>query len=171
MTFAPLNCRWTGDAFVPIGRHAGEATQRCVIGQIYRLSEVSERSDATHNHYFAVVKEAWQNLPESMAERFDSPEKLRKYALIKCGYADQRQIVCASKAEAQRLAAFIRPMDEYAIVLAQEAVVTVFTAQSQSYRAMGKAEFAESKNKVLDYVAALVGVQPAELEQNAGRAA
>ncbi|MNE84166.1 hypothetical protein D3C80_1810410 [compost metagenome] len=64
-----------------------------------------------------------------------------------------------------RVAAFIKPMDEYAVVDVREAVVRVFTAQSQSYRAMGKKVFAESKEKVLDAIAALIGADPEDLKR------
>jgi hypothetical protein len=115
--------------------------------------------------FFVRRDEAWVNLPEHEAERFQTSEHLRKWSLIKCGYADQRQIVCASKAEALRFRAFIVPMDDYAIVTANESVVTVFTAKSQSMKAMGRREFHESKQKVLDYVAALIGVKPEDLQK------
>lgn len=119
----------------------------------------------SHRHYFATIADAWQNLPRHEAERFQSSEHLRKYALIKCGYADQRQIVCASKAEAQRLRAFVAPMDDYAIVTAVESVVTVFTAKSQSTKAMGRREFNESKQRVLDYVSQILGVSTDDLQK------
>ena len=92
---------------------------------------------------------------------------------IKCGYADERSIVCSSKAEAQRVAAFIRPMDSFALVTVHElsALVRVYTAQSQSMKAMGKRQFQESKTAVLDYVAGLIGTSAEALAKNAGRAA
>lgn len=146
---------------------AKRADAEYVIGQDYLLEPIEHRSAATHRHYFASIADAWSNLPEHLAERFQNPEALRKYALIRAGYADQRQIVAASKAEAQRLATFIRPMDEYALVTVTEAVVTVYTARSQSMRSMGKNDFAESKERVLSIVAGMIGAKPEEL----GRAA
>ncbi len=80
--------------------------------------------------------------------------------LVKCGYADERTVVCASKAEAERVAAFIKPMDNYAVVIFHEAVVKVYTAQSQSLKAMGKREFQESKEAVLAAIDRLLGVEP-----------
>jgi hypothetical protein len=74
-------------------------------------------------------------------EEFPTAEVLRKKMLIRAGYADERSIVCASKAEAQRVAAFVKPMDEYAVVTVREAVVRVYTAQSQSIKAMGAKPF------------------------------
>ena len=110
-------------------------------------------------------------MPEYLAERFATAEHLRKHALIRAGFRDERTIVASSKAEAQRIAAFVRPFDEYAIVVAKEATVIVYTAKSQSLRAMGRKEFAESKNAVLDEIAAMAGVEADDLRRNAGTAA
>lgn len=168
----PLLFQWSGEAMVPASRHwAREADRQFVFGETYRLVEHQERSAATHGHYFAALSEAWQNLPEAVAERFPSAEHLRKFALIKTGYADSRQFVASSKAEARRLAAFMKTPDEYVMVTVNEAVVTVWTAQSQSMRAMGKKGFQESKQAVLDYVASLLGVNADQLSANAREAA
>jgi len=158
-------------ALVPVKRFQKEAAKRYEPGQTYLIETREERSMASHGHFFASLHEAWSNLPEIEADRFQTAEHLRKWCLIKGGFADQRQIVCASKAEAQRVAAFIRPMDEYAIVVASEAVVTVYTAKSQSMRAMGKKDFAASKDAVLEIAWCLVGLTPNEAAQNVGKAA
>lgn len=171
MTSAPLAFEWTGDAFKPLSRFANACDERFVVGLAYSLEEVSQPSTASRGHFFACLSEAWKNLPEDVAERFPTVEHLRKFALVKSGYADERSIVCASKAEALRLAAFIKPMDDFAVVLVSEVVVKVFTAKSQSARAMGKVEFQESKQKVLDYVSSLIGVHVDKLKQNADKAA
>ena len=163
----PLIFRWDGEAMAPLPRFAKEADRRYVIGESYRLDEMLPRSRATHNHYFASVEEGWANLPEEAAERFPTSEHLRKYALIKAGFADQRSIVCASKAEAQRVGGFIKPMDEFAVVTVSEAVVTVYTAKSQSIKAMGAKPFQASKQAVLDVIAGMIGVSPDELERAA----
>ena len=57
------------------------------------------------------------------------------------------------------MAAFVRPMDEHAVVLISEAVVSVYTAQSQSFRAMGKERFQASKDAVLEALADMIGVE------------
>ena len=168
-TIRPIVFTWDGDAMVPINPRA--ADRQYVVHETYRLAPYEERSVNSHNHYFAAVHDGWGNLPEHYAERFPTDEHLRKFALIKAGYHDQRSIVGSSKAEAQRIAAFIRPSDEFAIVTVLQATVTVFTAKSQSLRAMGKAEFQRSKEAVLDIIASLIGVPADTLKQNAGRAA
>lgn len=135
-----------------------EADKQFVIGEHYRLAEHHDRSTATHNHYFAAINEAWETLPDDLVAEYPTPEHLRKKMLVKAGYADERSIVCASKAEAQRVAAFVKPMDEFCVVVVREAVVRVYTAKSQSHKAMGKQPFAESKEKVLAAIDALRGV-------------
>lgn len=155
---APFAFTWDGDAMVPTAHFKRACDKEFVVGQVYRMETVEERSVVSHRHYFATLHEYWLNLPEHLAERFPSAEHLRKYALIKAGFYDERSIVAGSKAEAQRLASFIKPMDDFAIVTVSEAVVRVFTAKSQSMKAMGRKTFQESKDKVLDLVADMIGV-------------
>lgn len=154
---------WDGEVMRPIARHRRLASQQYILGQRYIMTAIERRSWASHNHYFAALHDAWLNLPEDQAERFPTPEHLRKYALIKCGYADERSIVCSSSAEALRVAAFVRPMNDYALVTIAGRVVRLFTAKSQSMRAMGRKEFQASKKAVLDYVASLIGSDRATL--------
>lgn len=168
-TIYPVAFQWDGDAMVPLNPRL--ADRQYYVGQVYRLVPHEERSAASHAHYFAAINEAHANLPDHLAEKLPTPEHLRKHALIRAGYRDERTIVASSKAEAQRLAAFIKPMDGYAVVLVDGATVTVYTAQSQSFRAMGKARFEESKAKVLDVIAGMIGVAPDALKREAGKAA
>jgi hypothetical protein len=157
----PLMLQYNGEGEfrTPTRYWAREADKRFVVGEHYRLAEHNDRSTAAHNHYFAAVNEAWESLPDDLLTEYPSPEHLRKKMLVKAGYADERSIVCASKAEAQRVAAFTKPMDDYAVVVVREAVVRVYTAQSQSYKAMGKQVFSESKEKVLEAISALLGTE------------
>lgn len=153
----PLPFIWTGDSFQPVNRHwARKCDERFVVGQSYTLDEIHVRSTATHAHYFATLHDIWQSLPEHLSEQFPTEEHLRKYALIKNGYCTMQQHVCKSKAEAERLAAVIKPYDGYQLVLTDENIVTVFHATSQDYRSMDKRTFAESKEKVLDWCMSLV---------------
>ena len=160
---APVPYRWNGEAFEPLSRFKAECDRVFAIGEVHVLEPHEERSGASHRFYFAAIREAWMNLSDEMAQRFRSPEALRKYALIRAGYADSTSHVAGSKAEAQRLATFIQPIDEFAIVTVEGATVTRFTAKSQSLRAMGKREFENSKNAVLDIIAEMIGVTAGEL--------
>lgn len=156
---------WTGEAFEPLPGFRKRADAAFVVGQVYHMEPIEERTARAHKFYFACINEAWQSLPEHLALQHPTPTHLRKFALIKARFADSRQFVASSKAEAIRLAAFIRPMDEYALVeMATDApVVTVWTAQSQSLRAMGKERFKASKDAVLAEIETMLDLQPGTL--------
>jgi hypothetical protein len=132
------------------------------------LPETKRRSQQTHNHYFAAIHDAWQNLPEDISGEFPSPEHLRKYALIKAGYCTCQNIVCATNKTAIEAGAIVMGIDEFAICSVVGQVVTVYRAQSQSYKAMGKVAFAKSKSDVLEVLSGMVG---ANVSEHAGEAA
>lgn len=157
--------QWDGDGFVPLGRHKKQCNADMVVGQVYPLDIVLERSDASHRHFFASVNEAWLNLPEQLAERFKTSEHLRKHCLIKAGLYEETSIVCSSPGEATRVAAFVQPMDDYAIVVVNGYVVSRYTAKSQSKQAMGGVVFQQSKTAVLQILSDMIGVTPGELEK------
>jgi hypothetical protein len=160
--------RWNGEGFMPLDRFRERADELYVVGMIYQIDAKQPRSKPSHDHYFACVQKAWENLPEDIAHNFPHPESLRKYALIKCGFCDTASFVASSKAEAQRIATFIRPRSGYDILDLQKApTITVFTAQTQSYRAMGKNEFQRSKDEVLGFLSAMIGVDVTTLLEEA----
>ncbi len=65
------------------------------------------------------------------------------------------------------MAAALKPMDEFAVIITRDTVVSVYRAMSQSIKAMGGAQFQKSKTDVLDYVANLLGCEPDDLGQAA----
>jgi hypothetical protein len=162
MTTAPIYAEWTGEAFMPPTRFRKALDASLVVGERYKLEIIEERSAKSHAHYFAQLHDIWMSLPDHEAERFPTVDHLRAYALIREGFRETRDIVASSKAEAQRIAAFVRPMDEYAVVIVKDCVVRVATARSQSMRAMGKSDFQRSKDAVLSYAASLIGVKAEE---------
>lgn len=164
----PLPFIWTGEAFEPTNRSwARKCDERFVVGQTYTLDELHVRSGATHAHYFAVLHEIWQSMPDHLVEQYPNSEIMRKHALIRTGYCTMKQHVCQTKAEAERLETAVRPYDPYQIVVRRENIVTVYTATSQDYRSMDKKTFAESKEKVLDWCASLIGANPEEVRRAA----
>lgn len=172
MTHRPVQLIWQGDGFTPANGFWSRICDKIfVVGERYMLAEHHERSGNSHRHYFAAVHDAWMNLPEDQAERYPTSEHFRKTALIRTGFRNERSLVAASNAEALRIAAFIRPVDEYAIVIVKGCVVIEYTAKSQSQKAMGKEDFQASKQAVLDWCAEQIGVPPEQLNSNAGEAA
>lgn len=161
----PLDYQWDGEALKPLRPKMADAY--LVVGQTYRMAEHHDRSSQSHNHYFACVQSAWQNLPEKLADRFPTAEHLRQWALIKCGYREETHYACNSDDEAAFLAKVIRQHSEYAVITISEGSLSVYKAQSQSNRAMDKERFQKSKQDVLDLLASMIGVTSEELGKNA----
>lgn len=159
MSDQPIPMRWDGEHLIPLRSFAKAADRVFVIGEVYPMVVREEASSASRRHYFALIREAWRNLPEDAMQRYPSPEHLRKWALIKAGYREERTHVCGSKAEALRLQTFVKPMDDYAVVLVQGAVITIYTARSQRGRAMDRETFQASKTAVLAILSELIGVE------------
>ncbi len=157
----PILMQWTGDSFAPATSYwQRQADEHFVVGQRYRLVEEQERSTATHNHEFAWLQEAWNSLPDELFAQYPNSEVLRKHGLIAKGYCTMVQHVQPTAAEAQRLGAILKPYDAYAVVVVRGNVVTVYTAVSQSKRAMGAKQFQQSKQALMEFVGDLLGVDP-----------
>lgn len=144
------------------GHWQRECDKRFTVGETYTLDEIHARSNATHAHYFAVLKQIWDSLPDHLRPQYGNPEILRKHALIRTGFHTMVQHVAKSAAEAERLASIIATYDAYQIVQVDGCVVTVYHALSQDHRHMDKKQFQASKEAVLTWCAELIGADPAE---------
>lgn len=172
MSLTPIVFEWDGEHMVPLQRFAQRCDKEFVIGERYILNPHEARSHASHSHYFASIKSGWDSLPENIAARFPSPEALRKWALVKAGYADERTIVANNADEARKIGAVVRTLSEFAVIVIDDNIVRIFTAKSQSARAMpSKQEFQDSKQKVLDVIADLLEVKRSDLERWGGKSA
>lgn len=165
---APLLCQWDGEAFRPTSPFMQrQADRQYVVGETYRLVHEEERSDASHRHEFAWLRNAWENLPPQYAEAFPTPEHLRKRALIEAGFFDEQTIDAGTNAAALRVAAFAKAQNGFAATVVRGPIVIVRTAKSQSRRAMGKEDFQRSKDAILEIVAGLIGVAPEDVRRAA----
>lgn len=172
----PMYFRWTDDeVMAPLNAvWLGRCQKRFAIGEVYKLEELSERSQISHAQQFAWLHDAWMNLPQHLADQFPSEDHLRKRALIDCGFYHETIIDVGTNAGALRVAAFARGEDQFASVVVRGPLVVVRKAKSQRMRGherMDKAEFQASKTAIMDYIAALLGVTPQALLANAGQAA
>jgi hypothetical protein len=155
---------WNGEAMIPAKPKL--ADKEYVIGRRYWLEETSERSWISHQQQFAWIGEAWGNLPDSLAETFPTPEHLRKAALIATGWRRETIIEAGNAAAALRVAAYAKGRDEFAHVTTRGPTVIVRWARSQRMHGldrMDKAEFQQSKDDILGWIANLIGVSPEQL--------
>lgn len=152
MTAPPIQLTHLGDgAFVADRRSIPACVEHFGQGEVLTMAVVEERSRKSHDHFFVQLGELFDTLPEHLAERYPNVEAFRHAALIYTGHCDTRTVVCATKAEAWRMAALARALAPESIAVPKGAVVTVYTAHSQSMRAMGKETFQRSKDDCLGW--------------------
>jgi len=156
-------------------RYEGSGVFRCLrpkaitldVGEVHGWQMAEHRSAKSHDHFFAVVNEAWKSLPEHLADEFPSPEHLRKWSLIKAGYCSETKVVCANNDAALTLVSTARSMDKFALVDIDGKVVTIWRAESQRKDAMGREKFKEAKDAAMHIISALIGADVATLERQA----
>lgn len=166
MKLEPAAFIWDGQAMIPLDRFRRLASKQYRAGQEYVLVDHKGRSEESHRHYFACVRKGWENLHEEDAMKYPSPEFLRKWALVKEGYADCTDHVCESEEEVAKLITLVRKLDPYAVLTRSGNILTVWTAQSQDHASMGHKTFEESKTKVLERIANMCGISLDELTKN-----
>ena len=72
-------------------------------------------------------------------------------------------VVCENKEAARKFTIECRKQEVFAVVDVEDNVVSMWTPESQSYKAMGKERFNKSKSDVLDWIAKVIGADPADL--------
>ena len=158
----PEPFEWDGEVMRPLRPKRADAFY--TVGERYIMAPISQRSDATHKHEFAWLREAWINLPEALADQYPTAEHLRKRALIDAGFYDETIVDAGTAAAAIRVAAAFRAIDDFSLVIVRGPYVIRRTAKSQSKRAMGAAEFQRSKTAIMEVVSQMLGVETKELE-------
>jgi hypothetical protein len=163
-TAPPLAFQWTEDGVMkPLNPRRADAFY--AVGERYLLEPVHQRSDATHRHEFAWLREAWMSLPEDLADQYPTTEHLRKRALIDAGYYDESITDAGSNAAAIRVASAFRAIDDFSLVIVRGPLVVRRTAKSQSRRAMKAKEFQESKTAIMEVIASMIGVSVRDMTQ------
>lgn len=170
----PVAYVWDGSSnMVVLDRFRALARRQYYAGGEYVLVPYKQRSKESHDHYFACIKKGFDNLPEKWTyhkngkRRFDSPMHLRKWCLVKEGYADQTDVVCTTEEQAAGLVTAVRKMDPYAVMQWDGKIMSIWNAQSQDHASMGHDEFQLSKTRVLERIADMIGISLAQLTKNA----
>jgi hypothetical protein len=164
---APIPLRYMGEGEFRAPTKFTEklCDRELVIGEILRWEQSHDRSDTSHKHFFALVREAWQNLPENLVNEFPNSEVLRGFALIKTGHCTVNKIVAASNPEAVRLLTYLTSREGYSICEIVGNVVTIWEPHSMKYLAMKRKEFQQTKDDVLTFISQLIGTDVTTLKQ------
>lgn len=158
---------WDGDAMIPLPRFKKLCDQLYTVHEEYPLIVLENRSQASHNHYFAAIAEAHANLAEEWAAKFPTPEHMRARALVEEGYATETDYVLNDAAAARAFATVLRKKEPYNVIQISGNVVKEFAPLSQSTAAMKKQAFEDSKAAVLARVASWARTTPAQLNKEA----
>jgi hypothetical protein len=121
------------------------------------LSDPADHSDPARRRYFAIMREAWENLPDHWRTLLPTSEHLRKHALCRVGWCETTVATCGSNKAAIEVAALARKLDTYAVVDIRGSVVTVSTARSQAKRSQPKKPFLECADKVYMVLSEMLG--------------
>ena len=171
MMVVPMLYKWDGATFTPLPYFKKQAEQQLQFGRTYRLEAVEIRSGESHRHYFACINTAFDNLPEAHANRWRTPDELRKWCLCQTPFRETKQFQCASNAEALRLVRVLAQLPEFSVCEIHDKTVLRHAPHSQSYRKMSHKTFQESKDAVLDVLAHILGVPAEDLKREGGQAA
>ncbi|MGQ3671833.1 hypothetical protein ACT6QG_05495 [Xanthobacter sp. TB0136] len=168
----PIPMQWDGEALRPVSPYwAREADKHYVVGDKYPMAPEYGRSVASHNHLFAWLEPAWHSLPECYGdERWaETPETLRKHALIKCGFHHTTILDIGAKAPAIRvrdaLQAAETKLHGYAIGMVRGPIVQIWTPESMSKKHMDRARFQQAKQAIMEWIADILSVSTADLQR------
>lgn len=173
MKMRPVMMTFTDDGhFIPHARFMPICWRQYAVGADYPMIPVEPRNMKAHNHYFACIHTAWENLPEALQKKYPTEEALRAKALVETSWCTERDHVCDTIGKAKYLAGIIRHYSEYSVIKVSGAIVKVFEPKSQSVALMSAEDFKQSKDDVLDWIEALnPGLKIREIKKEAARVA
>jgi hypothetical protein len=163
--------QWDGKSLIPIPYDKPKAERQFQFGRTYQVEVVEYRSPESHKHFFACLRTAFDNIPEAHANRWQTPDQLRKWCLCQTPFRDTQEFHAPSHAEAIRLATHFAQLREFSVCEIRDNMVLRHTPHSQDYAHMADREFQASKSAVLDVLANILGVPTEDLAREGGRAA
>jgi hypothetical protein len=167
----PAVFEWTGKTMRPIEYHMPLCSRQYVAGARYRLAPFTERSKESHDHYFKLVAEAFQQWPEKYEIALADDDQLRKHALIRTRHYKQFIVVAPTRDAVSGLMSGFVDDYGYAEFSVVDTTIVVRVAKTQKKKVMGAADFQRSKQDVLDFLSAAIGIDVTTLIKEAGKAA
>lgn len=171
MPSKPVLALWDGEdcTFTVAPRDRAVARKMYGDGQVQHHIEVrEERSSKQHSFYMASVDNAWQNLRGEAAQIFNTPRKLRQWALIRTNWYTQTVTDIGTRELALRLVVFMPKFaseDEYVELEVRNTSIIVKRAMSQSLM-MKNDDFKASSRDVLELLANEINVTRRDLERS-----
>ncbi len=154
---------WDGEAFYPEARFQWQCQQDYAVGEKYQFEALPMRSIRSHNHFFISIEDAWLNIRDDYPKKFPSPEHLRKWALVECGYCTERVTVYDTAKDARQAAKEIREENPHDVMQVKGNILYKWRPLSQKVLQMDAVKFQKSKTDVLDLLASMIGVRQKQL--------
>lgn len=150
---------------VPHQRFAQLCKRQYTFGEDYALGPVEGVPSRSRAHFFAAVRDAWDNLPEEN-RRWPTAEHFRKWLLVQVGWRNESTHPLETVKDAQAMAVALRADDEFAVIVRKGSTVWFATAKSIATNAIKKDEWGPVKEAALDLAASLARTTRPELERH-----
>lgn len=121
------------------------------------LHDPAEHSDAARRRFFAIIRDAFENMPDRWRPLLPSSEHLRKFVLCQIGHCDTTVTDCGSRAAAERVAALAKHLDTFSVSTVNGALVTTSLARSMRKRVCPKKVFMPLTEKAYAYLNEMMG--------------
>lgn len=128
------------------------------------LHDPAEHSDKARRRFFAIMEDAYQNMPANWRPLILSKEHLRKYILCQVGHCDTIATDCDTPEAAERVAALAKHIDTFAVTEIRGQIVVTMTARSIRKRGCPKAVFMPIAQASYDYLRQTFGYDPDQSE-------
>jgi hypothetical protein len=161
---------WTAEGtMVPLPRFRKLCDELFAVHEEYPLIEHHGRNMRQHRAFFASVGDVFDNLAEEYEGIYPSAEHLREWALCQTEFCTVTHEVYETRKDAIQAAKALRRLAPYAVISVVDTTLVTKHAMSQSVRAMGKEVFEASCKAVLDVVAGMARMTPAEARREGER--
>lgn len=144
-------------------------------GGVYNVSLAKDRSPESHKQFFAVLADAFHQMPEAK-QQWRDPEHLRKWLLCKVSWCNQTDTVLSSNDDAMKYATMIKSLDPYSVVYVNDNVVRYWEPKSMKMAranngGMSKQDFQRVKQDSFDFLDDYLGLERGTLAKEGGKAA
>jgi hypothetical protein len=156
------------DSAAAVCHHCGEEISHCPkCGAIFGRTKKRQRSVPHHRRFFALIKQAFLQWPETHERQFLSAEELRKWLIVKAGHRTLYREVDVEGMPRDVVTALVETafMTGGAGCAAeiQGTTMLFFRPKSISFSALGQREFSELSAQIEEIIEHETGIDPRKL--------
>jgi hypothetical protein len=162
---------WNGEVLRPSAPDDKTRLAKLRLNAPLKFSFSEKRSLQHLNMFFAAIRQAHDNWPESHSFQPDSPEHLRAWLLCKAGYRDTLVHEVKDGADpvwlADTIETSMRILKGHSFVVHDHNRVIVITPKSIAFAKLKQSEFNEISQDVSDVLHAEIGISLNDLKEAA----